>query len=260
MAYGDLVFANVVDQRLYQGQGADAAAGVYLVAQPGRALPFVVHRAWKAPTGYVSEEFRLIAPSGRVAFRWGPEIRRMRGTMDLTVEAETITDAVFTETGPYVASFILDDYLLGEIEFPVWLQEVSGLPKPVEDGLKRSDVIWVGVESKGRDRTVPAWFVYRNGKIFVLSQREPVPDAPEEQAIPGVPGTGDLVVVTRRKGRETSLDRFHAASRVLEGDEWEKAAALLADRRRSRFGPPGESIDRWRGSCDIAELTPVVAG
>ena len=255
---GDLVFANVVDQRVYQGQGADAPAGVYLVAQPGRALPFVVHRAWKAPTGFVSEEFRLIAPSGRVAYRLGPEVRRMLGMMDLTVEADTITDAVLSETGPYVASFILDDYLLGEIEVPVWLQEVTGLPKPVEDGLKRSDVIWVGVENKGRDHTVPAWFVYRSGKIFVLSQRKQVPDAPEEQAIPGVPGADDLVVVTRRKGRDTSLDRFHAVARVLEGDEWEKAAGLLADRRRSRFGPPGESIDRWRDSCDIVELTPVV--
>src|SRR5437764_655847 len=140
---GDLVFANVVDRRVYQGQGADAPAGVYLVAQPGRALPFVVHRAWKAPTGYVSEEFRLIAPSGRVVYRWGPVARRMVGAMDLTVEAETITDAVLSETGTYVASFILENLLLGEIEAPVWLQEGAvALPKAVEDGLKRSDVIW----------------------------------------------------------------------------------------------------------------------
>ena len=64
MATGDLVFATVVDARMYQAQGADAPPGVYLVATPGRALPFVVHRAWKAPTGFVAEEFRLIAPSG----------------------------------------------------------------------------------------------------------------------------------------------------------------------------------------------------
>src|SRR5437588_1894451 len=116
MSTGDLVFANVVDSRVYQGQGADGPSGVYVVATPGRALPFVVHRAWKAPTGFVSEEFRLIAPSGRPAFRWGPQVRRMLGQMDLTVEAETITDAVFDETGTYVASFILDGWLLGEIE------------------------------------------------------------------------------------------------------------------------------------------------
>src|SRR5438067_11101313 len=136
MTAGDLVFAKVVDRRSYDTQGADAPSGVYLVATPGRALPFVVHRAWKAPTGYVSEEFRLIAPSGRVAYRWGPEPRRMLGAMDLTVEADTITDAILTETGNYVASFILDDFVLGEIEVPVWLQEGGvQLPKAVEDGL-----------------------------------------------------------------------------------------------------------------------------
>src|SRR5438309_8357853 len=118
MAGGDLVFANVVDARSYGAQGADGPAGVYMVAVPGRALPFVVHRAWKAPTGFVSEEFRLIAPSGRPAYRWGPEVRRMLGQMDLTVEADTITDALLEETGTYVASFILDDFVLGEIEVP----------------------------------------------------------------------------------------------------------------------------------------------
>ncbi|MFN2543637.1 MAG: hypothetical protein ABR600_03565 [Actinomycetota bacterium] len=260
MAGGELVFANVVDARVYSDQGADGPAGVYLVGVPGRALPFVVHRAWKAPVGFVSEEFRLIAPSGHLAYRWGPEVRRMHGAMDLTVEAETITDAVLDETGPYVASFILDEWLLGEIDLPVHLQEgTAALPKAVEDGLKRSDVIWVGVEENGNDQTIPAWFVYRQGKIFLLSQRRQLKDAPPEQAVPGLPRSSDLVVVTRRKGRETSLDRFHAVVRVLEGEEWEKAAALLADRRRDRHGPPGEAIERWRDTCDIAELTPVVA-
>src|SRR5207248_6024180 len=109
-------------------------------------------------------------------------------------------------------------------------------------------VIWVGVEDHGRDHTVPAWFVYRQGKVFLLSQKKQAPDAPEEQVVPGVPQAQDLVVVTRRKGRDTSLDRFHAAARVLEGEEWERAASLLADRRRSRFGPPEESIGRWLDS------------
>jgi hypothetical protein len=64
--------------------------------------------------------------------------------------------------------------------------------------------------------------------------------------------------VTRRKGRDTSLDELSASVRLLEGAEWEEAAKALVDRRRSRVGPPAESIARWRGSCDIAELTPLV--
>jgi len=63
------------------------------------------------------------------------------------------------------------------------------------------------------------------------------------------------VVITRRKLRDTSLDELTAAGRLLEGAEWEAAAATLVDRRRSRNGPPADAIKRWRGTCDILELT-----
>jgi hypothetical protein len=185
-------------------------------------------------------------------------VRRMLGSMDLTEETDTITDARFDETGTYVVSFVIDDEIVGEIEAPVQIQAAAQkLPKDVEDGLRKSDVIWVGVEANGRRKLIPSWFVYRNGKIYVLSKREP---GPEDQTVPGIPGASELIVITRRKGRETALDEFHAASRVLRGPEWEEAAKLLVDKRKSRAGPPPEWLARWRGSCDIAELTPVLPG
>ena len=128
------------------------------------------------------------------------------------------------------------------------------MPKEVEAGLKRSDVVWVGVA----DRSAPSWFAYKNSRIYLLSQRDP---GAAEQTVPGLSETTeDLLVVTRRKGRETSLDRFRAKVRVLPpGPEWEEAAKLLVDRRRSRAGPPAEAIERWRDTCLIAELTPVIS-
>ena len=62
---------------------------VYLLSLPARALPFAVIRDWKAPTGYVVEEVRLISPSSRVVHRVGPAPRHMLGSMDLT-HLETI--------------------------------------------------------------------------------------------------------------------------------------------------------------------------
>jgi hypothetical protein len=257
MTVGELISAAVVDQRIWSAYGERASDGVYLVGQPGPALPFVLFRAWKVPTGFVSEEVRLVGPSGRTLYRWGPEVRRMKGAMDLTIELDPVTDAVLEETGTYLASFILDDQILGEVEFPVYVQAAAQkLPKEIEDGLRKSDVIWVGTRVNGHRRMAPVWFAYRNGKIYLLSKREP---GTEEQSVPGVPDARELVVVTRRKGRDTSLDEFTAAQRTLEGPEWEDAAKLLVDRRRSRVGPPADSIGRWRGNCDIVELTPNVA-
>src|SRR5919201_6328127 len=197
MPRGELVFANVVDQRLYLAQGREAPPGIYLVSLPGRALPFTAYRAWKVPTGFVAEEIRLVAPSGAVGYRWGPNVRRMVGSMDLTVEADRIDDAILSEVGTYVASFIVDGEILGEVEVPVYLQiPEKTLPKHIEDGLKRSDVIWVGLDAKadadhlgGRNtvsgKIVPVWFAYKQGKIYLVSKLQP---GPEEQTIPGLPG------------------------------------------------------------------------
>ena len=256
MSRGELVFANVVDQRLWDAQGASAPSGVYLLGTPGTALPFTISRSWKVGSGVVAEEIRFIGPSGRTVWRWGPVARRMRGTMDLTVETDRIDDASFEQTGTHIASFMIDDDIVGELEVPVFLQEApTKLDKTTEEGLKKSDIIWVGVERGGKRQAVPAWFGYKNGRIYVVSQRE---RGAEEQTIPGVPGSPEVIVVTRRKGRDTSLQEFPAAVRLLEGTEWEDAAKFLVDRRRSRVGPPTDSVARWRTACDIAELTPIV--
>lgn len=257
MPAGELTFANVLDVRQRAAEGDMADGLVYLLSVPARTLPFVVIRDWKAPTGHLVEEVQLTAPSGRVVYRVGPEPRYLLGSMDLTHFETIVEDAKFEELGVHLASFLLDGEVLGQTELQVVLQAApEKLDKDIEDGLKKSDVIWVGVEYEGREVTIPAWFAYRNGRIYVLSSNEP---SLEEQSVPGLPDAQDMIVITRRKYRDTSLNRFHAAARVLEGQEWEQAAALLADRRRSRKGPPQDSIKRWRGTCAIAELTPIVA-
>lgn len=255
MTVGELVFANVVDQRVWDAEGDRGATGIYLAGVPGRAFPFTMHRAWKIGTGMVTEEVRFYGPSGTMSYRWGPVVRRMLGSMDLTVETDVVEDGRFDETGLHLASFIVDGEVVAEVEVPVYLQQAPAkLSKEIEDGLKKSDVIWIGAGADGDRRSAPAWFSYRNGRIYVLSAKE----AGAEQSIPGIPGSHEVQIVTRRKGRDTALGGFPAAVRVLEGAEWDEAAKALADRRRSRVGSPGESIARWRGSCVIAELTPIV--
>ncbi len=59
MTAGELIFANVVDQRVWDAHGDQGTAGIYLAGRPGRALPFTLYRAWKIGAGMVSEEIRL---------------------------------------------------------------------------------------------------------------------------------------------------------------------------------------------------------
>lgn len=256
MPQGELIYASVLDLAERRALGDAAPNAVSVVALDSRALPFVIVRDWKAPSGYLSEEIELIAPSGRVAHRVGPMASWMQGQMDLTHIETTVDDAVLGEAGGYLASFLLEGEVTAQVEFDVVVRaSVAKLPQTFEDGFKRSDVVWIGVEVRGKEHAVPAWFAYRAGKAYVLSQRT---SGPEEQTIPGIPGSDELLVVSRRKGRDSALERFHAVPRVLEGDEWEQAAILLADRRRSRVGSPQDSIERWRETCAIAELTPIV--
>lgn len=257
MPKAELVFANVVDARLWQSEGQAATPLLFTISIPGRALPFVVARYWKAPAGIAAESFELVAPSGKVAYRSELRARRFPGQMDLAQLADVVEDATFEEMGIYAASFLIDGEVQGQTEFQLVLQSPTALPSELEDAVKKSDVIWVGEERNGRDRAVPVWFAYHQGRIYLIHS-----DARDsgEQQIPGLPEAPELVVVTRHKYRETRAGRFRAAVRLIEPNnpEFDSLAAVLADRRRDRHGPPQDAIRSWKQSCVIAELTPAV--
>ncbi len=257
MTQAELVFGSVVDQRMWETDGEGAIPLAYAIALPGRALPLVVTRYWKAPQGFVTESFEFVAPSGKVVYRSKDTVRRMPGQMDLTQVQDLVEDAMFDELGIYAVSFKINGETQGQVEFQLLLQAPTGLPKDIEDAVKKVDVLWVGEESNGRDRAVPVWFVYDNGRIYLLhsDQRDS-----GEQQIPGLPDAAELVVVARWKYRETRSTRFHSAVRVIEptSPEFDPIAGMLADRRRDRHGPPQEAIKKWKSTCVIAELTPNV--
>ena len=156
MAVGELVVASVVDHRVWSAEGERGAPGIYLAGVPGRAFPFTMYRAWKIGTGMVSEEVRFYGPSGRMAYRWGPHARHMLGSMDLTIETDLVEDGRFEETGMHLASFIVDGDVVAELEVPVYLQQAPAkLAKEVEDGLKKSDVIWIASGRGASKRRLP---------------------------------------------------------------------------------------------------------
>lgn len=251
--------ANVLDLRYFNAEGETGPPFVYTLALGGRTLPFAVVRHWKAPQGYVVEHFQLIAPSGRVSYASEPKTRKMPGQMDLARITDVVSDATLHELGIYAATMLIDGEVQAQADFEVLLQAApQKLPKDVEDSLRKSDVIWVGIESDGRDRAIPVWFVYQQGKIYVLHASE----GSGEQVIPGLPDASELIVVTRMKYRDTRSNRFSASVRLIppESPEFDQLAAPLADRRRDRHGPPQDAVKKWRSaSCMIAELTPTIS-
>ena len=232
MTIGELISAAVVDERVWDAYQETAPDGIYLVGQPGPALAFVIFSAWKVPTGFVSEEIRLVGPSGRTLYRWGPQVRRMKGAMDLTVELDRIDDAVLEETGTYVASFILEGEIIGEIEFPVYVQAAAlKLPKETEEGLRKSDVIWVGTRVNGDKRMAPVWFAFKDGKIYLLSCRDP--DA-HEQTVPGRPGRAGA-----RGGDPAKAPRYVTAG--VHGGAASAGGTGVGDGREDARGPAPKS-------------------
>jgi len=260
MQPAELIHAALIDARVRDRADDAGPNGVYCVALPGLALPFHLVRHYKAPQGLVHEMVGFVDPAGHTVHTVSAEVRRMVGEMDVTRLDDVIQDAHFEIGGNHLASFHVNGVLIAQVEFEVLLQAPRDkLPPDIEKAVKATDVAWIGVVHEGRDVAAPSWFVYRNGRIYVLAD----PDRQAgEQFVPGIPDERDVVVIIRReKGKDTALTRFMAAVRVIPPDspEFDQLAPILADRRRSRFGPPAENIARWKqAGCVIAELIPAV--
>lgn len=258
MPKAELVYANVLDGRVYDAEGIGGAPLVYGFSAPGRPLPFAVVRQWKAPQGVVVEQFRFTSITGEVVHESPARPRRMPGQMDLTEIVDRVEDCELPLLGGYVAAFLIDGEVQGEIEFQYVLQQPSEkLPDEIEEGFKKTDVVWIGVERNGSDDVAPVWFAYQKGRVYVLHATG---DDSPEQRVPGADDTRDLLVISRHKYRDTRLRRFHATARVIEPDDpsWAEAAGLLADRRRDRHTPPEEIVGAWRSGHVILELIPNV--
>ena len=259
MPKAELVYANVLDGRVYDAEGIGGAPILYGYSAPGRPLPFAVVRQWKAPQGTVVEQVQFISITGDVVYTSPPRPRRMPGQMDLTEIVDRVDDCELPLVGGYVASFLIDGEVQGQVEFQYVLQQpAESLPPEVEEGFKKTDVVWIGVERNGGDDVVPAWFAYQKGRVYVLHATD---DDSPEQRIPGADESQDLLVISRHKYRDTRLRRFHATARPVGPDDpaWNELAGLLADRRRDRHTPPEEIVKAWRQGHVILELIPNVS-
>lgn len=134
-------------------------------------------------------------------------------------------------------------------------QSLATLPldAAIEEGLKRSDIIWVSVDSDPKGKAVPCWFVFTKDKrLFVLSG-EP------QQTLPNAAQARSAHVVMRWKGRDAALASFDSSVRAItaqNAEEFEEIGHLLINKRQSVRGSAAKNIDKWMSQGVILELTP----
>ncbi|HVE76304.1 MAG TPA: hypothetical protein VND22_06005 [Actinomycetota bacterium] len=132
---------------------------------------------------------------------------------------------------------------------------IASLPidAAIDEGLKKSDIIWITLDSDPEHRPVPCWYVYTKEKrLFVLSGEV-------EQRLRGDRRARNAHVVTRWKGRDVRMAEFDAAVRVITGadnQEFREIGELLLNKRQSVTGTFEENIQRLAREAVILELSP----
>lgn len=122
----------------------------------------------------------------------------------------------------------------------------------IDEGLRKSDIIWITPDNSPDGRAIPCWFVYKDGKAYVLSGER-------QQIIPNATRVRDAKVVARWKMRDARLTDFRAAVRPITAaspEEFAEVAILLLNKRQSVTGTPQENLERLKRECVILELTP----
>jgi hypothetical protein len=121
----------------------------------------------------------------------------------------------------------------------------------VEEACKKSSMLWLRPRAGvGTDRSVPAWHVWHDGAVFLVS-------GGREQSLPELGDGAEVEVTVRSKDKGSRLVTFVAAAqRVTPGDDaWESAVAEL---HAKRLNPPdGEGQPaRWARESTVTRLTP----
>ena len=119
----------------------------------------------------------------------------------------------------------------------------------VQEALKKSTIVWLRWSSGGAPQTMPVWFVLDQGKLYVLSGER-------QQTIPNPQALREVDVILRWKGKNARIAEIPASVRILEpGDEWDRIAEKIAEKRLNIPGVPEDTARRWRDECHILELS-----
>jgi hypothetical protein len=270
MSRADLHNALVLDRELYDASQVDPSLLDPIVRPvgnlPGPVRPFAVLRAYQGPRGGYAEHFVLSDPDGVERYR--SEVRRIELTGEMFEDrfVTTVRDLVLDSYAEHTVTFFVDHEEVGAI--PVFLEAALGgdprvaSEETLKKALTKGEIIWVGVPQPQADRgwrrrrprtaehTQAVWFVYDDGKVYVLN-------GPREQQVPGLETAERVTLIARSKDHRSEVSKVPARARVVDPaeDTWERVAKTAVTKRLN-LADLQQAVERWRETCVLVELEP----
>ncbi|MFN2557003.1 MAG: hypothetical protein ABR592_09045 [Nitriliruptorales bacterium] len=257
MANVELLSAIVFDRGSWdEAAGTINPAVVVHGELPAEAEPFVVDRVYQGPQGAYDESFVLLDAQGGVVYQhpWG------RVTMRGEMFEDRFRDVVHAHVAISSAEehslvLLINDFEVGRI--PVFIEApdsavAAGVLGDVLDAtLKKSAVIWLTIpQPQGEPMTKPAWFVYQDDKVYVLT-------GPAEQDLTAIARAGEVTLTARSKEVRSRIASVPAKVRVVanDSDEFDRVTQIALTTRLNL--PDGDAaLERWKQTCTLVELSP----
>jgi hypothetical protein len=234
----------------------DAGDVVYLGPSGGAAFPFVVWRRLSAPGGVYMDASEILASDGETV-TFVERRYELDGESIIQDVVDEFREAVFPGPGGYTLRYYVYDDHLVDIPFQVVQSDPphgAVVPGPVDAALSKSTILWLIVpQTDGTESTKAVWYGYDQGRIYILTGEG-------EQDVPGLTaGATHVKVVVRSKDVQSRVGEVMCVTQVLPKDAaWERIAREILLGRRLNLPDGEKAIDRWKSSCEIVQLTPVL--
>ncbi|CAN5888577.1 hypothetical protein BH23ACT10_BH23ACT10_04610 [soil metagenome] len=266
LARADLHQAFAIDRDVYEAARTDRAVLDPIVringGVPGTARPFMVVREYQGPQGTYVESFVLTDPHGATLTTPSPGRITLRGEAFEDRFLSEIRNVTINQLGEHRLTFYIGDDEVGDV--PVFVEpEGGGSARTAAEAtfaaaLKKSTIMWVTVPPRpnGRRRiapehTQPVWFVTEGDKIYLLH-------GPGEQQVPGLGETPTVRLNARGKDTRSLVADVVCDVEIVPPDDerWDKVTQKASTRRLNMSDAGDTTIERWRETCQLLELTP----
>ena len=261
MARANLHNALVLDRDIFEASKVDASLLDPVVrvdgGLPGVARPIAVVRDYQGPQGASIEYFVLADSRGRELVRSNARRIELRGQMFEDRFVDVVSHVRLERGDEHQMTFFVNDTEVASI--PVFVESgLGGDPviaarETFGKALAKGAVIWItvaGAGPKDRPHTQAVWYVWTDGKVYVL-------DGPTEQQVPGLPQATTVTLTARSKDLRSRVSDVPASVTVVpnDSDRFDVIAKMALGRRLNL--PDGDgALERWRSNCVLLELTP----